>query len=93
MVSDSCQTVAYILYLWRISMISLITHTQPFYTSWDFVRDNPGELVPEETFTHSHLSWSSIIPYLLPPSITISPMKCFLRPVSRRIDVLSRLSH
>jgi len=25
----------------------------------------------EETFTHSHLSWSSVIPYLLPPSITI----------------------
>jgi len=22
----------------------------------DFVQDNPGELVPEETFTHSHLS-------------------------------------
>ena len=40
-------------------------HTQPFYGSLDFVRDNPGELVPEETFTHSHLSWSSIIPYLL----------------------------
>jgi len=28
------------------------THTQPFYGSMDFVRDNPGELVPEETFTH-----------------------------------------
>ena len=28
-------------------------------------------LVPEETFTHSHLSWSSIVPYLLPPSIMI----------------------
>jgi len=26
------------------------THTQPFYSSLDFVRDNPGELVPEETF-------------------------------------------
>jgi len=47
------------------------THTQPFYGSLDFVRDNPGELVPEETFIHSHLSWSSIIPYLLSPSITI----------------------
>jgi len=34
------------------------THTQPFYGSQDFVRDNPGEPVPEETFTHSHLSWS-----------------------------------
>jgi len=28
------------------------THTQPFYGSLDFVRDNPGEPVPEETFTH-----------------------------------------
>ena len=35
------------------------------------VRDNPGEPVPEETFTHSHLPWSSIIPYVLPQSITI----------------------
>ena len=43
------------------------THTQPFHSSLDFVQDNSGELVPEETFTHSHLSWSSIIPYLLPP--------------------------
>jgi len=46
------------------------THTT-IYGSLDFVWDNPGELVPEETFTHSHLSWSSVIPYLLPPSITI----------------------
>jgi len=41
------------------------THTQPFYGSLDFVQDNLGEPVPEETFTHSHLSWSSVIPYLL----------------------------
>jgi len=32
--------------------------------SVDFVHDNPGELVPEETFTHSHLSWLTIVPYL-----------------------------
>ena len=37
-------------------------HIQPFYSSLDFVRDNPGESVPEETFTHSHLSRSSVIP-------------------------------
>jgi len=43
----------------------------PFYGSLDFVRDNPGEPVPGETFTHSHLSRSWIIPSLLPPSITI----------------------
>jgi len=33
--------------------------------------DNLGEPVPEGTFTHSHLLWSSIIPYLLAPSFTI----------------------
>ena len=42
------------------------THTQPFYGSLHFVRDNPGEPVPEETFTHSHSSWSSIIPICFP---------------------------
>jgi len=47
------------------------THTQPFYSSLDFVWDNPGKPVPEETFTHSHFSWSSVIPYLLHPSNTI----------------------
>jgi len=47
-------------------------HTQPFYGSTDFVRNNPGEPVPEETFTHAHLSWSSIVPYLLLPSNTKS---------------------
>jgi len=53
--------------------IFLLTHrhTQPFYGSLDFVRDNSGEPVPEETFTHSYLSQSSIIPHLLPPSIMI----------------------
>jgi len=38
------------------------THIQPFYSSLDFVWNNPGEPVPEETFTHSHPSWSSNIP-------------------------------
>jgi len=38
-----------------------------FYGSMDFVRDNPGEPVPEETFTHSYLLWSSIVPYLFHP--------------------------
>jgi len=45
------------------------THTQRFYSSLDFVWDNPREPVPEDTFTHSHLLWSSFIPYLLPLSI------------------------
>ena len=51
------------------------THTQPFYSSVEFVRDNPGELVPEETFTHSHSSWSSIIPicFLHLPRTMASP--------------------
>ena len=28
------------------------THTHTFYSSLDFVRDNPGELVPKGTFCH-----------------------------------------
>jgi len=36
-----------------------------------FVWNYPGELVWEETFTHSHLSWSSTILYQLSPSIII----------------------
>jgi len=47
------------------------TDIQPFYGSLDFVLDNPGELVQEETFTYSHQSWSSIILYLHPPSTMI----------------------
>ena len=40
------------------------THTQLFYGCLDFVRDNPGELVPEKkTCTHSHLFRLSIIPW------------------------------
>jgi len=55
-------------------MLTVATHTHTHTAvlrSLDFVRDDPGELVPEETFTHSYLSWLSVIPYLLPPSITI----------------------
>jgi len=44
-----------------LALVETHTHTQPFYGSVDFVWDNSGELVPEETFTHSHSSWSSII--------------------------------
>ena len=48
------------------------THTHShFYGSVEFVRDNPGKSVPEETFNRSHQSWSSIVPYLLPLSIRI----------------------
>ena len=39
-----------------------------------FVPDYPSEPGPEVTFSHSHLSWSTIILYLLPPS-TISLFK------------------
>jgi len=38
---------------------------QLFYSSLDFILDNPGEPVPEETFIRLRLSWSSIIPCLL----------------------------
>jgi len=47
------------------------THTHNHFSALDSLRDTPGELVPEETFTHSHLSWSSVIPYLLSSSVAI----------------------
>jgi len=59
------------------SVIDIITHTQPFYSSLDFVWDNPGEQVPKETFTNSHLSLSSTILYMLPPSIAIHATSLF----------------
>ena len=45
---------------------------QRFHGSLHLVRDYPGEPVPEETFTHSHLSLSSIILYLLLSSMASS---------------------
>ena len=38
---------------------------------WPFIHDYPGEPVPKETSTHSHLSQSSTILYQLPPSTMI----------------------
>jgi len=34
--------------------MSFLSHTQLFYGSVDFVWNNLGEPVPEETFTHYH---------------------------------------
>ena len=43
---------------------SPLTYTQPFYGSVEFARENPGEPVPEETFTHySHRSHQSPLTY------------------------------
>jgi len=57
------------------------THTK-VYGSLDFVWDNPGEPALEETFAHSHLSWSSIVPDLLHPSSMIHGILCvqFMHP-------------
>jgi len=41
--------------LWQIAASLWEIHTQPFYGSVEFVRENPGEPVPEETFTHYSL--------------------------------------
>jgi len=60
-------------WVWLLTQAELYTTAlllqQPFYGSVDCT----GEPVPEETFTHSHvsLSWSSVIPCLLPPSVMI----------------------
>jgi len=55
------------------------THTRLFYGSVDFVRDNPGEPVPEETFTHSHLSAFSIYynPWHPPYSVFFHNLQVF----------------
>ena len=51
--------------------INLLHYNYNHFTAQDFVWDNQGEPVPKVTFIHSHLSWSSIIPYLLQTSTTI----------------------
>jgi len=56
-----------VIHLWDLITVIYLLQLQPFYGSLDLVWDNMGEPVPKELFTHSHLSWSSIIPYLLPP--------------------------
>jgi len=53
--------------LWWITITTTTTATTTI--SRPFVWDYPGEPLPEETFTHCHLSWSSVILHLLPPSI------------------------
>ena len=52
-------------------VIPAYTHTHTDNRLTPFVRDNPGRPVPEETFTHSHSTWSSVILYHLPPFTTI----------------------
>jgi len=55
----------------KLAEVRKSTTTTTIYGSLD----NPGEPVPEATFTHSHLLWSSIIPHLLPPSFKIHKKK------------------
>jgi len=54
------------------------THTHNCFTAlWILSRTTRVSPIPEETFTHSHLSWSSVIPYLLHPSNTIHGILLF----------------
>jgi len=56
------------------SVYFTFTYTHAHTTILDlsgFYPGNLGEPVPEETFTHSHLSWTSVVPYLLHASNTI----------------------
>ena len=63
LVAEMIQTTGDIGTHWILDLSNGIvkhTHTQPFYGSVEFVRENPGEPVPEETFTHySHRSHQS----------------------------------
>ena len=65
-----CSVLLYTVHICVCKNVNARTHTQPF-NGRPFVRDCPGRPVPEETFTHSHPSWSSDILYELPPSTTI----------------------
>jgi len=70
----SNQTQFAALILWQIWQVSIIhsTHTHTIILwLYGFCLGQPGEPVPKETFTHSHLSWSSIVPHLLHPPTTI----------------------
>ena len=42
----------YCVYFSQVLFCFCILKQQPFYGSVEFVRENPGEPVPEETFTH-----------------------------------------
>jgi len=50
--------------------LSDYTHTQLFYGS-GFCPGQPGWAVTRRNIPHSHQLWSSVIPYLLPPSFMI----------------------
>jgi len=56
-----------------ILQLILLIHTTTTTTTVlrPFFRDYPGDPVPEETFTHSHLSWSWTILCHLSPSTVI----------------------
>jgi len=41
------------------SRVYIEQHIQLFYGCLDFVQDNPGEPVPDETFTHTHCGHQS----------------------------------
>jgi len=64
------------------------THIQLLYGWMNFVRDNPGKPVREETFTHLHLSWSSIVFYLLYPAAFIAAF-CVLNHILIVMSVLT----
>ena len=65
-----CCFLQLLFWCWCNIMLTAITTTTTTILQ-TFVWNYPGELVPEEAFTHSHLSWSLIILYLLPPSTAI----------------------
>jgi len=55
----------------KLIPVFLKPETTTTTVSWPFCQNYLGESVPEEIFTNSHVSWSSVIFYLLPPSIAI----------------------
>jgi len=61
------------------------THTQPFYSSVKFVRENSGEPVPEETFTHySHRSHQSSLCMIIPRQYKFFNFYCTIHYSAKR---------
>jgi len=88
-----CTTIAYATLLHECNEKYICTTTATTTILWPFGWDYPVEPVPKETFTHSHLSWSSIILHLLPLSSVIHsilppcsiyvPERLFAQPLSK----------
>jgi len=55
LLSAVTHTISILLFLPHILIYTHTQHTQPFYGCMDFVQDNPGKTVPEETHLNNEI--------------------------------------